>query len=425
MKRRLPSLIRLGFKLTLLAAVTTLCLAAGEVILRVVLPEAERHFVLPPGLRMVFRPVESILPGVSGESVFAVSADGVRGPAARADRDDYRILAIGGSTTECAYLDEPETWTHLVRDALDLTRDGRHVWIGNVGRSGLTSRDHVLETKYLLSEFPRIHSVIVLVGINDLTVALKQGDGYVTPPPITEPEAEWDRARQTFVIVPGTVHKPRSDFFFPEEAPWYKGTAIWQLLKRARLEVQSRLATHLTQDEGGQIYKVWRSHRRESTSRRHDLPDLRAALAEYRRNLHAVVDAAESHSARLILMTQPSLWRDDLSGEEEGLLWLGGVGDFQVEPGLTYFTVPALRRALERFNAVLLEVCSEREVECLDLATRISPTPSNFYDDVHFTEEGARAIAREVAGYMRSHPPFSEVSAESSSGTKHVGSHVP
>jgi hypothetical protein len=258
----------------------------------------------------------------------------------------------------------------------------------------------------LLPEFPRIHAVLMLVGLNDLTVALMSSDEYVQPKAISDPGARREQARKTFVMEPGSWHEPRTDYLLAKNAAWHKRTAIWQLLKRARIVVESRFAHRLTQDEGGLVLNAWREHRRESKHRRDDLPDLSPALAEYRRNLDAVVDAAERHSTRLVLVTQPALWRSDLSAEDEDRLWLGGIGDFQVESQRTYYTVDALRRALDRFNGVLLEVCSDRGVECLDLASRIPRTSTIFFDDVHFTEEGARAVAREIASYMKGLPPF-------------------
>ena len=40
----------------------------------------------------------------------------------------------------------------------------------------------------------------------------------------------------------------------------------------------------------------------------------------------AIVDGARRHGLRLLIATQPFLWRDDLTVREEGSLWLGGVG---------------------------------------------------------------------------------------------------
>jgi hypothetical protein len=55
---------------------------------------------------------------------------------------------------------------------------------------------------------------------------------------------------------------------------------------------------------------------------------------------------------------------------------------------------------MRRYNARLLDSCRERDAECLDLAERIPRTTEVFWDDVHFTEEGARRVADLVAGYL-------------------------
>lgn len=211
------------------------------------------------------------MPGVEGVAHFVVNEDGIRGPSFGSDSGEYRLLAIGGSTTECAYLDEPETRVHLVGKYLDRTADGRKVWVGNVGRSGLTlsgsRRRSQVPASHLLPQYPRIDTVLTIVGINDLTVRLMRGDDYRAPDPITEARAERDRIRNAFLITPGPLHNPQSDHLFPDEAAWYNGTAIWQLLKRSKLSVQSMLAERLVQDETGQVYALWRATRRNASTR--------------------------------------------------------------------------------------------------------------------------------------------------------------
>ena len=119
--------------------------------------------VWPPHLNIVFRPDPDILPGVQGDARFVINSSGIRGDEL-ADDQNYRILAIGGSTTECAYLDQGETWPYLLQNRLARVM-GQKVWVGNVGKSGMNTRDHILHTKYLLPQFPKIDAVLLLVGV--------------------------------------------------------------------------------------------------------------------------------------------------------------------------------------------------------------------------------------------------------------------
>ncbi len=151
------------------------------------------------------------------------------------------------------------------------------------------------------------------------------------------------------------------------------------------------------QDEEGQVYERWRQHRRNAAEILDETPPLDAALRVYRRNLIAIADVARDASVRLVFVTQPALWRADLTAEEEASLWLGGVGNFQETTGNPYYASRVLADAMSQYNAVLLDVCRERSIECIDLAGSLEASLANFYDDVHFTERGAAAVA-EIIG---------------------------
>ncbi len=65
-----------------------------------------------------------------------------------------------------------------------------------------------------------------------------------------------------------------------------------------------------------------------------------------------------------------------------------------------------LAETMRRFNAVMLDVCRERRLPCLDLAARIPRDTTMFYDDAHFTDAGSRAVAAAVVEHLQSLPAF-------------------
>src|SRR4051812_17145031 len=93
---------RLAKRAALAALSTLLALGLGEVILRTVSGNA--YSIWPPHLHQELHPTPDIMPGVSGISRFAVDSLGLRGDEPVEDRE-IRVLALGGSTTECLYLD--------------------------------------------------------------------------------------------------------------------------------------------------------------------------------------------------------------------------------------------------------------------------------------------------------------------------------
>lgn len=356
-----------------------LALGLGEAVLR--LPSRDAFYIWPPHMHQELHPTPDIMPGVSGTARFEVSSLGLRGdelPAAQ----DLRILALGGSTTECLYLDQTEAWPHVLQDLL-----GPRVWVGNGGRSGLSSRHHRLQAEKLLDELPRMDVVIVLAGVNDLTLRLSRDTAWTRADFNSQGELA-DLFQEAFEVRP------------PQFAAgaFYERTALRQVLKRLDRSIKAGGAT---QDPGGEAYQVWRRHRREAPRLRQLLPDLGAALAEYEDNLRSIARSAARHHARIVFATQPSLWRDDLPPDLQRLLWLGGLGRFQKEAGHDYYTVPALADGMAAYNRTLLDTC--REIPgalCIDLAAMLPRDTTVFYDDVHFNEAGSRRVAEILAEEM-------------------------
>ncbi len=398
---------RAACRLLLLVLASVFALALCELGLRLLIPPSKDYRVLLANRRKVFHPDTSVLHGIEGPARYTVNSEGIRGREWGSEPGEYRILAIGGSTTESLYQDDEETWPALLEGLLGQSADGRAVWVGNVGRSGHGSRDHVVQVKYLAAQHPGLDAFLILVGINDVSLALMHGDNYVSPPPITDPEAEALQIQRAFSVVPGKLHEPGTKRLLAPEAPWYNRTALYQLSYRAMYKLRDwYVGRGLAQDVQGKFIARLRAQRQRAARIRHELPDLTGALVEYTRNLHAIVDQAEMRAIRLVFLTQPALWRADLSAEEKKLLWLGGVGDFIAQHSSEYYTVAALAEAMGRYNRALLDVCRERGVECFDLAARVPRDSSIFYDGAHFTEKGARLVAEEVAGYFRQTEPL-------------------
>lgn len=321
------------------------------------------------------------MPGIYGESEFKTNSHGIRGEEL-APQHTNRIIALGGSTTECGYLDQKETWPYLLQETLNEKTRNQKTWVGNAGVSGTTTRNHLIALQHLPLWELKIDTVILLVGINDLSKRLSQDNQY-DPDYMEKHEAKKKLASETFKW--GALH----------EDPFYKKTAIWQLLKNTKL----RMSNRYNQDKAGNIYITWREHRQKATQIRDDLPDLSSALDEYARNINKIIDIAQEKSLRLILVTQPTIWRPDLPPSLNSLLWFGGIGDFQ-NGGKPYYSVTALEKGIKAYNDTLIRICWERQIECLDLASILEKDTTVFYDDVHFNESGARKVAEALSGYM-------------------------
>jgi hypothetical protein len=105
--------------------------------------------ILPSNIQVEYLLNPELLPGLEECGLYTTNSLGIRGDEYR-ENGRYNILAIGGSTTETALLDDAKNWTHLLQS--NLNQENGHpptldpntpVWVGNVGRSGgLTIRRH-------------------------------------------------------------------------------------------------------------------------------------------------------------------------------------------------------------------------------------------------------------------------------------------
>ena len=131
------------------------------------------------------------------------------------------------------------------------------------------------------------------------------------------------------------------------------------------------------------------------------LPDLGPALAEYRRNLEALVAGARSYGAPLLLLTQPTLWAAEMGPAERARLLAGGLGPIKTWcTHRRYYSPRALAEGMRAFNDVLRGVCRQPHVRCRDLAASVPARAEYFYDDMHLSEAGARLVAELVTGWI-------------------------
>jgi lysophospholipase L1-like esterase len=367
-------------------------LVLGEASIRLFLDN--RYHVWPPGLRQVFTPSPTVMPGITGPSRYVINQDGFRGDSLPHDDTTYKILAIGGSTTECVYLDETETWPYLLQQSLSTMSK---VWVGNAGRSGLNTKNHIVQLAHL-SKYRSLDAIIMLLGVNDFMQRLAKGADYQPFLGVDAlPQSDYEiLMSQTFFTWPGADNRE----------PFFKRLAVYRLSRELRYRYQRTTPRRLVQDVDGAVYEVWRANRRQASSITSRLPDLSSALEEYRRNIKTLVRIAAQRRLRLILATQPYLWRSDLNEHDQALLWLGGVGRYQEEPGHEYYSIDALAEGMDQYNRQLLALCRTERLECIDLEKETPKETTMFFDDVHFTEEGSRHVAKVISSYLVSRSPF-------------------
>ncbi|MCA8955183.1 MAG: hypothetical protein KDC87_03860 [Planctomycetes bacterium] len=368
-------------------------LLAAELGLRALAPRpAGRFLVREPNLRATFRPFPNAMPGVGPVAQFHTNSLGLRGREVGAT-DRVRILAIGGSTTECLYLDQERAWPAVLERALSRA-SGVSTWVGNAGVSGHSSLEHTVQARHLLSQPPRLDILVILVGVNDLwrRVALRDADyAPARDRSAAALQSLTSRAFWAYPKAPDETH--RRDF------------ALLRLLDRVVPRVSAAQRTHdMVQDDCGK-FLIDARRTRAAADRLDRLPELAAALDEYRRNLTEIAHCAKRHRVRLVLLTQPHLYQAGIPAPHEAALAFGWTPP-STRP--TYFTARVLAQGLDAYNRTLREVCTATGVECFDAATALPKDLAVMYDDVHFTDEGSRRLGEALARHLLRGAPYAK-----------------
>lgn len=370
----------------LIVASTILSLALTEAFLR--LTGTPYSLILQPETVRVLYPDPEHVPGIDGTARFIVNNMGLRATGTPAD-SALQIVALGGSTTECVFLDTQEAWPALVEEMLKGSVEAA-VWVGNGGISGTSVRHHVGQAEAVLSMLPDLDVLILMVGGNDFLRYIQRDDRALMW--YDDPQERVRVHYESFAV-------PRH----PAVGRFYERAEITRLLRLTKRRLERAIASmRYAVDEDGRSYSMARTARGTATEVLDELPPLQEGLQSYRRDLNRIVAESKRYRVETVLVTQPALWAPEISAEHRRLLHMGGTSGARGVVQRTYYSVASLAEGMARYNAVLLEVCEEHSLHCVDLAKSVPRDTTIFYDDLHFNESGARYVASEITNAILS-----------------------
>lgn len=350
-----------------------LLLEAGAGYLNAQLRPQNAFHTRGPLQQQVFHPDPVFLPGISGPTRYSTLENGIRALRNFTDNDRFRMLCIGGSSTECVYLDDAKTWPARIEAILREEAPNCGVWVGNVGISGFDTREHLrfLEESPLLD---RIQVLVIQPGINDLWRYLA-----------SEEEAIHYNRFEAASVPETAAPAPK-----PMWQPLWTRTRMIQAYHALRAAAPAPM---MQEGIGGTEYAI-RRERRAASRIVEEGPDLTRGLAEYRTRLARVVQLCRNRGITPVFTTQPVLWADDLPEAVQARCWFGWLANGD------YLSIPALRAAMDAYNEALTMLCAEQGVLCVSLDA-MNGVQEYFYDDCHFTEAGAHAVAQHVAAQLQ------------------------
>jgi lysophospholipase L1-like esterase len=311
------------------------------------------------------RDVGPAIVGVQGPAEFTINTWGIRGREVDSIEPANAILCVGGSTTECLYVTDRRSWPRRTEEIL-AEKLARPIYVGNAGRSGHLVKHH----QYLIEHYPAIDRfgwVVVLAGINDLGCFLHGNREERESTVASETLLRWTR---------------------PHEIS-YRRLTLWRLMESV-LDVGTPVASgQIVQDPAGR----WIDQKRtERSAKRQADPNADERLTSgddleiYRRRLTSLVEACRQRGLKLLLVTQPTMWRGDLPPEDEKLL--------VEQTEQVAYSAGLLARLMESYNEIMTSVGKETGTPVADLAGAIPKNRSAFYDDCHFNDAGCEKVAQ-------------------------------
>lgn len=376
-----------------------------ELLARLWLRHFEKYYLLLPGQRLKITLDPNFFHCLKSPVFHFINRDGERGgevPRSRAEL--YRVLVVGGSAAACALLDQDKTWSAVLEQLLNrpeaLARLGaRRVHVGCAGKSLLDTQALPRVLERVLPRYRRLDLVVLWCGVADLLSWLAQGapEG-VAPEPLPDDQCY-------------AAYPTRPLGWRPAQ------TALAAAYRRVRPYVFRR-TRHLA--DAGRTIRAEASARASVTAFTPLTQDPSEAMRACRESMRAACEIASRCAGRVLVM-QPPCWKEATStpDEEKVLLWHGRIGGQKNGPP-RFLSPTDLCRLVSLAASAVSEAAAQARTEQISVQQALDELPQAFYDRVHLTEAGARAVAQEVAAVVLNGRAPETTGADAHAGSRDV-----
>ena len=283
--------------------------------------------------------------------------------------DVFRIFAFGGSTVFCGTVPYEQTHCRLLQRRLSEAYPQYRIEVQNLGADWHTTEHDTIKLLFFGQDFsPDL--VFTFHAINDLVRSLSPdmfADGPYSP--------DYRHYLGAATILAGQQRK----------APWLMAGlgGYWcSDLRFDQVRIDgpegkglNGLRTYFVPKTLPIDVTVWQS------------------LPAFERNLRDFVVIARSKGMRVLLATQPSLYRDDLTPADRQVLVFPLSHHFRGERPSLHSMVEGMRA----FNDATRQLATDDQVELVDLDRLMPKTTKYLYDDVHYTKAGNELVAAAFA----------------------------
>lgn len=308
---------------------------------------------------------------------------------AKAD-DVFRIFVFGGSTVYCGTVPFEQTHCRVMEQRLREAYPQFRIEVQNLGADWHTTEHDIIKLLFFAQDFsPDL--VISFHGINDLARSLS--------PDMLAEGPYWSDYRHYLGATASLATHGR-------KLPWFVAGVAGHWCSDLRFD-QIRIHGPEGQGLNGmRTYFVPKAYPVDVTRWR--------SLPAFERNMRDFVAIARAKGIHVLLGTQPSLYRDDLTKEEQQLLLFPLSHHFRGER-------PSLRSMIEGlrlFNDSTRRTAAELAVDLVDLERRMPKQTEYLYDDVHFTKAGNELIGNAFADEILAKKIVDRVMAQRQNGSQ-------
>lgn len=314
-----------------------------------------------PGLKLTVQSDEGI-PGLGGITNFSLNNLGMRGDAWTSDfmsDDSETVFIVGGSTTECLYLDDTASLNARAQNYLNNSANSVKTHVFGAGKSGDFTRDHLaMLSQRIVHLKPKY--VVIFCGVNDLRrLASTEFDPLIFP---KYPDANFK----------GNTKKDLALVF----SNFQLFRRLYYVLHRFEKPVEEiRLSTNY----GEKVRAL------NELPKGEHYPEIDTVW--YMANLKSMIAMCRDNCIEPIIMTQATTWH---MASKKDYHWMRYINS-------TQFSTAVMQEKMNELNQLTRKVALKQGVSVVDLAKLASDKPEYFYDDCHFTAEGADFAGRLIA----------------------------
>lgn len=265
--------------------------------------------------------------------------------------EQFKFLFVGGSTTECFYLNEGQDWPNKTIAILQNRCQKVSIAGNNAGLDGHSTFGHkILLEDHLLALKPT--HIVFLIGCNDIAL----------------------QGLNKFDLQQMSTKKR-----------WYQKIKIFQLYMNLRRKRNAK-----KMGLGHQFVDFKKVNLSDTSGwRKHTIAD--SFVAQYKQRVSKLIQLCLSKKIQPIFLTQTSLLGYAIDRHTGQFI---GSWEYQGKSALHYWNV------LNAYNAALIEVCMREKVRCFDVSTLLEKRTEYFYDYFHFNRTGSDKMANLMADLL-------------------------